>query len=216
MGNSPRMWIEPTGISRGTKCSKTKIVSGLKQWHKNVFYKTAILWLLSQTIIMLKERRFWFLVNTAVGTVTTTDAIMIIIVKFHTNNSYILFCYLEYQIPGTPSPDGACHFTYRSTSKLEGRFNSPRYWAGLYRDTWVSLKTYVLGWLAVSISLSYGAGFKPLTNPNTWLAYCHYLTQHLGWLEVSKSPRYWAGLYRDTRVSLVTYVLGWLAGEHLT
>ncbi len=35
--------IEPTDISLGTKCSKTKIVSGLKQWHKNVFYKTAIL-----------------------------------------------------------------------------------------------------------------------------------------------------------------------------
>ena len=32
----------------------------------------------------------------------------------------------EYQIPGTPRP-GLCHFTYRSTSRLEGRFNSPRH-----------------------------------------------------------------------------------------
>ena len=32
----------------------------------------------------------------------------------------------EYQIPGTPKP-GSCHFTYRSTSRLEGRFNSPRH-----------------------------------------------------------------------------------------
>jgi len=32
----------------------------------------------------------------------------------------------EYQIPGTPRP-GACHFTYRSTSRLDGRFNSPRH-----------------------------------------------------------------------------------------
>jgi len=32
----------------------------------------------------------------------------------------------EYQIPGTPRP-GMCHFTYRSTSRLEGRFNSPRH-----------------------------------------------------------------------------------------
>ena len=32
----------------------------------------------------------------------------------------------EYQIPGTPRP-GRCHFTYRSTGRLEGRFNSPRH-----------------------------------------------------------------------------------------
>jgi hypothetical protein len=32
----------------------------------------------------------------------------------------------EYQIPGTARP-GTCHFTYRSTSRLEGRFNSPRH-----------------------------------------------------------------------------------------
>ena len=29
----------------------------------------------------------------------------------------------EYQIPGTPRP-GACHFTYRSTSRLDGRSSS--------------------------------------------------------------------------------------------
>jgi hypothetical protein len=69
---------------------------------------------------------------------------------YYTDNSFILFYLLEYQIPGTPSPDGACHFTYRSTSKLEGRFNSPRYWASLYRDTWTSLKTYVRVGLASS------------------------------------------------------------------
>ena len=34
--------------------------------------------------------------------------------------------FAEYQIPGTPRP-GMCHFTYRSTSRLEGRFNSPRH-----------------------------------------------------------------------------------------
>jgi hypothetical protein len=37
--------IEPTDISLGNRCSKTKIVFGLKQWHKNVFYKTAILFI---------------------------------------------------------------------------------------------------------------------------------------------------------------------------
>ncbi|XP_025831406.1 cubilin isoform X2 [Agrilus planipennis] len=33
----------------------------------------------------------------------------------------------EYKIPGTASPDGSCSFTYRSTSKRKGEFNSPRY-----------------------------------------------------------------------------------------
>ncbi|XP_059082755.1 cubilin-like isoform X2 [Tigriopus californicus] len=34
----------------------------------------------------------------------------------------------EYLIPvGTPAPDGSCKFTYRSLSRREGRFNSPRH-----------------------------------------------------------------------------------------
>ena len=34
----------------------------------------------------------------------------------------------EYLIPvGTPAPDGSCKFTYRSSSRKDGRFNSPRH-----------------------------------------------------------------------------------------
>lgn len=33
----------------------------------------------------------------------------------------------EYKIPGTAAPDGSCDFTYRSTSRKSGDFNSPRY-----------------------------------------------------------------------------------------
>ncbi|XP_055525467.1 cubilin isoform X3 [Wyeomyia smithii] len=33
----------------------------------------------------------------------------------------------EYKIPGTAAPDGTCSFTYRSTSRKKGEFNSPRY-----------------------------------------------------------------------------------------
>ncbi|XP_050295941.1 cubilin isoform X2 [Anthonomus grandis grandis] len=33
----------------------------------------------------------------------------------------------EYRIPGTAAPDGSCSFTYRSTSRKKGEFNSPRY-----------------------------------------------------------------------------------------
>ncbi|CAG0891432.1 unnamed protein product [Darwinula stevensoni] len=33
----------------------------------------------------------------------------------------------EYQIPGTAAPDGSCRFTYRSTSAMQGDFNSPRH-----------------------------------------------------------------------------------------
>ncbi|XP_037027198.1 cubilin isoform X3 [Bradysia coprophila] len=33
----------------------------------------------------------------------------------------------EYKIPGTAAPDGSCSFTYRSTSRKKGEFNSPRY-----------------------------------------------------------------------------------------
>ena len=36
--------------------------------------------------------------------------------------------FAEYLIPiGTPAPDGSCSFTYRSISRKEGSFNSPRY-----------------------------------------------------------------------------------------
>ncbi|XP_049849877.1 cubilin isoform X2 [Schistocerca gregaria] len=33
----------------------------------------------------------------------------------------------EYKIPGTAAPDGSCRFTYRSSSRKKGDFNSPRY-----------------------------------------------------------------------------------------
>ncbi|XP_024085153.1 cubilin isoform X2 [Cimex lectularius] len=33
----------------------------------------------------------------------------------------------EYRIPGTAAPDGSCTFTYRSSSRKKGEFNSPRY-----------------------------------------------------------------------------------------
>ncbi|XP_073992493.1 cubilin isoform X2 [Rhodnius prolixus] len=33
----------------------------------------------------------------------------------------------EYRIPGTAAPDGTCTFTYRSSSRKKGEFNSPRY-----------------------------------------------------------------------------------------
>ncbi len=52
--------------------------------------------------------------------------IVIINVLMHTFLHYCLFA--EYLIPiGTPEPDGSCKFTYRSLSRKEGRFNSPRH-----------------------------------------------------------------------------------------
>ncbi|ODN01954.1 Cubilin [Orchesella cincta] len=33
----------------------------------------------------------------------------------------------EYRVPGTAAPDGSCHFTYYSTSRMKGEFNSPRF-----------------------------------------------------------------------------------------
>ncbi|XP_031332614.1 dorsal-ventral patterning tolloid-like protein 1 isoform X3 [Photinus pyralis] len=41
----------------------------------------------------------------------------------------------EYRIPGTPAPDGSCTFTYRSSSKKKGEFNSPRYPSNYPSDT---------------------------------------------------------------------------------
>lgn len=41
----------------------------------------------------------------------------------------------EYKIPGTAAPDGTCSFTYRSTSKKKGEFNSPRYPSNYPSDT---------------------------------------------------------------------------------
>ncbi|XP_069946487.1 cubilin isoform X4 [Cherax quadricarinatus] len=41
----------------------------------------------------------------------------------------------EYKIPGTPSPDGKCIFTYYSSSRKEGSFNSPRHPANYPSNT---------------------------------------------------------------------------------
>lgn len=41
----------------------------------------------------------------------------------------------EYKIPGTASPDGSCTFTYRSSSRKKGEFNSPRYPSNYPSDT---------------------------------------------------------------------------------
>ena len=45
------------------------------------------------------------------------------------NKEMIIFSndFLEYSIPGTPSPLGGCNFTYMSVSKKRGEFNSPRH-----------------------------------------------------------------------------------------
>ncbi|XP_011309248.1 bone morphogenetic protein 1-like isoform X2 [Fopius arisanus] len=41
----------------------------------------------------------------------------------------------EYKIPGTPAPDGSCNFTYLSSSRKKGEFNSPRYPSNYPSDT---------------------------------------------------------------------------------
>ncbi|XP_063703683.1 tolloid-like protein 2 isoform X2 [Culicoides brevitarsis] len=41
----------------------------------------------------------------------------------------------EYKIPGTAAPDGSCSFTYKSTSRKKGEFNSPRYPSNYPSDT---------------------------------------------------------------------------------
>ncbi|XP_043504117.1 dorsal-ventral patterning tolloid-like protein 1 isoform X1 [Polistes fuscatus] len=41
----------------------------------------------------------------------------------------------EYKIPGTAEPDGTCTFTYRSSSRKKGDFNSPRYPSNYPSDT---------------------------------------------------------------------------------
>ncbi|XP_012271298.1 cubilin isoform X3 [Orussus abietinus] len=41
----------------------------------------------------------------------------------------------EYRIPGTAAPDGSCLFTYRSSSRKKGEFNSPRYPSNYPSDT---------------------------------------------------------------------------------
>ncbi|XP_076544897.1 cubilin isoform X2 [Osmia lignaria lignaria] len=41
----------------------------------------------------------------------------------------------EYKIPGTAAPDGSCTFTYRSSSRKKGDFNSPRHPSNYPSDT---------------------------------------------------------------------------------
>lgn len=45
----------------------------------------------------------------------------------HISIIFVSWLLLEYLIPGTASPLGGCNFTYLSTSKKRGEFNSPRY-----------------------------------------------------------------------------------------
>ncbi|GBL90334.1 hypothetical protein AVEN_212217-1 [Araneus ventricosus] len=45
----------------------------------------------------------------------------------------ILFA--DYKVPGTPSPDGTCNFTYLSSSTKRGDFNSPRHPANYPSNT---------------------------------------------------------------------------------
>ncbi|XP_022253784.1 cubilin-like isoform X3 [Limulus polyphemus] len=42
----------------------------------------------------------------------------------------------DYRVPGTPSPNGKCHFTYKSESRKTGEFNSPRYPANYPSNTY--------------------------------------------------------------------------------
>lgn len=50
-------------------------------------------------------------------------------------DSKFFFLWTEYKIPGTPSPDGKCVFTYYSSSRKEGTFNSPRHPANYPSNT---------------------------------------------------------------------------------
>ncbi len=74
--------IEPIGISLGSKCSNTKIVSGLKQWHKNVFYKTANPVITLANKLLCSKNDGFDSERTQLGTVTNGIAIMIIIINY--------------------------------------------------------------------------------------------------------------------------------------
>lgn len=71
----------------------------------------------------------------------------------------------EYKIPGTAAPDGSCSFTYQSTSRKKGEFNSPRF-----------PSKYISGEYALSSNYSFSSSHIHRTiQPSSWLAVVHNL-----------------------------------------
>ncbi|XP_026672046.1 bone morphogenetic protein 1 isoform X2 [Ceratina calcarata] len=100
----------------------------------------------------------------------------------------------EYKIPGTAAPDGSCTFTYRSSSRKTGDFNSPRHPSNYPSDT---ICTYIfLATPNEQVALIFDA-FKVRTT-NTNVTGGHYGLEICqdDWLEIYN-------MYRDDTEKLI-------------
>lgn len=71
-------------------------------------------------------------------TIYKKNVLFILLQYIHIYQNCIVDRYVfetEYKIPGTAAPDGSCTFTYRSSSRKRGEFNSPRYPSNYPSDT---------------------------------------------------------------------------------
>ncbi|EFN64302.1 Cubilin [Camponotus floridanus] len=100
----------------------------------------------------------------------------------------------EYKIPGTAAPDGSCTFTYYSSSRKRGEFNSPRYPSNYPSNT--NCTYFFMATPNEQITLIFDA-FKVRTkNVNVTVGhYGHELCQE-DWLEIYN-------MYRDETEKLI-------------
>lgn len=78
---------------------------------------------------IFKTQKFFFLtaLNIMKSSVKHSPKYYVLL-YFFINQILFEYClFPEYRIPGTAAPDGSCSFTYRSSSRKKGEFNSPRY-----------------------------------------------------------------------------------------
>ncbi|XP_018356275.1 PREDICTED: cubilin isoform X2 [Trachymyrmex septentrionalis] len=100
----------------------------------------------------------------------------------------------EYKIPGTAAPNGSCIFTYRSSSRKRGEFNSPRYPSNYPSDT--NCTYFFLATPDEQVALIFDH-FKVRTrNDNVTVGYYGYELCQEDWLEIYN-------MYRDDTEKLI-------------
>ncbi|XP_018056212.1 PREDICTED: bone morphogenetic protein 1 isoform X4 [Atta colombica] len=100
----------------------------------------------------------------------------------------------EYKIPGTAAPNGTCTFTYRSSSRKRGEFNSPRYPSNYPSDT--NCTYLFLATPDEQVALIFDH-FKVRTrNDNVTVGYYGYELCQEDWLEIYN-------MYRDNTEKLI-------------
>ncbi|XP_076296175.1 tolloid-like protein 1 isoform X2 [Lasioglossum baleicum] len=100
----------------------------------------------------------------------------------------------EYKIPGTAAPDGSCTFTYRSSSRKKGDFNSPRHPSNYPSDT--NCTYYFLATPNEQVTLIFDYFKVRTANTNATNGHYGFDACQEDWLEIYN-------MYRDSTEKLI-------------